>query len=1086
MANFQLFEGMIAQLMATDNNLRGQAEAAFQDTKKTNPELAVSGLIHLLRNSQQEEVRAMCTVLLRRCIGKSGESLWPNISFQTQGVVRETLLSTIEAEKSSHIRNKISDCIATLASHLYETGQWPELLPFMFKCTKSQLEFHRETALQIFSDIAPDIGEQLRPHFNVLKDVLATGLNDSSLKVRVAALCATANFLAVLSEPNERAHFQQFIPLMLGVVSTSLNANQEEEARTAIELFVELAEGDPTFLRPHSSTVINAMITIASATGLEDSTKQLALEFLVTLAEAKPGLCRKHPKFEETLIPIVINMMLDLEDDANWNTGDNDEVDISNSDIGEECLDRLSLGLGGKGIVPIVFGIIPSLMGENSWKHRHTALMAISIMGEGCNKYLFTNLEPIVKTLIPFFRDPHPRVRWAACNAAGQMSTDFGPVFQAMFHSSILPALIGVMDDKDNPRVQSHAAAAVINFCEHSDGELLAPYLNELLAKLYGLLQGGKIIVQEQAVTAIAAVADAASTEFLKYYDTFLPLLKSILANANSKEYRVLRGKTMECISLIGVAVGKEKFYQDAKEICDLMLKTQSTQLEPDDPQISFLLQSWARICKSLGSDFVPYLSAVMPPVLASAKLSPDITISDADNGEDLEGYEFIPIGDKRIGIKTSLLEEKYTACNMLYCYANELKEGFFPYVEEVSKLMVPLMKFYYHDGVRSAAITTMPLLLNSAHLYMVRSGAASGADRTYVRNLFFYMFNPMIEAITEEMDMETLVFAVEALADSINVAGENCLSQEQLKKVSTLLSSLLQEVHQRRAERAAQRAEEDHDEEEEERIEEAAEKDDEVIGQVADVIGACSRNYKANWLPFFNELLPFVLEMLKTNKQASDRQAALCILDDVVEHCGQATAPLFQHFLPTSIQYISDPDPSVRQAAVYGMGVFSQAGGEVIAQAIPGILSRLSQIIVAPDSRSENYITPTENAIAAVGKICQFHSTAIDTAAVLPTWLSWLPVLEDKVESKVTYAQLCTFVEGNNPHILGQGFTNLPKILSIFAVILESELIDETISQRVVNILKQMRTGIPGDVVQRAFSSLPPEQQQKLSKYSS
>lgn len=45
---------------------------------------------------------------------------------------------------------------------------------------------------------------------------------------------------------------------------------------------------------------------------------------------------------------------------------------------------------------------------------------------------------------------------------------------------------------------------------------------------------------------------------------------------------------------------------------------------------------------------------------------------------------ETITLGDKRIGIKTSVLEEKATACNMLCCYADELKEGFFPYIDQV------------------------------------------------------------------------------------------------------------------------------------------------------------------------------------------------------------------------------------------------------------------------------------------------------------------------------------------------------------------------------------------------------------------
>jgi hypothetical protein len=36
------------------------------------------------------------------------------------------------------------------------------------------------------------------------------------------------------------------------------------------------------------------------------------------------------------------------------------------------------------------------------------------------------------------------------------------------------------------------------------------------------------------------------------------------------------------------------------------------------------------------------------------------------------------------LAIRTSTLEEKATACNMIVCYLDELKEGFFPYVQEV------------------------------------------------------------------------------------------------------------------------------------------------------------------------------------------------------------------------------------------------------------------------------------------------------------------------------------------------------------------------------------------------------------------
>ena len=46
-----------------------------------------------------------------------------------------------------------------------------------------------------------------------------------------------------------------------------------------------------------------------------------------------------------------------------------------------------------------------------------------------------------------------------------------------------------------------------------------------------------------------------------------MPYLKAILVNATDKSNRMLRAKAMECISLVGMAVGKEKFRDDAKQV---------------------------------------------------------------------------------------------------------------------------------------------------------------------------------------------------------------------------------------------------------------------------------------------------------------------------------------------------------------------------------------------------------------------------------------------------------------------------------------------------------------------------------------
>ena len=66
-------------------------------------------------------------------------------------------------------------------------------------------------------------------------------------------------------------------------------------------------------------------------------------------------------------------------------------------------------------------------------------------------------------------------------------------------------------------------------------------------------------MVLEQIITTLATVADTAEEKFLAYYDRFMPTLKYVMENAVPKDLRLLRGKTIECISLIGLAVGHDK-----------------------------------------------------------------------------------------------------------------------------------------------------------------------------------------------------------------------------------------------------------------------------------------------------------------------------------------------------------------------------------------------------------------------------------------------------------------------------------------------------------------------------------------------
>jgi hypothetical protein len=175
--------------------------------------------------------------------------------------------------------------------------------------------------------------------------------------------------------------------------------------------------------------------------------------------------------------------------------------------------------------------------------------------------------------------------------------------------------------------VQAYAAAAMVNFSECAKKEHLAPYLDLLFERLMTILNTGKRYAQEQAITTLATIADSSGDQFIRYYPSIMPLLLNVLTQATEKEFRMLRGKTMECATLIALAVGKPIFAVDAPAFIQILKLIQSSIVEADDPQASYLLSAWARVCKVLGSDFTPFLEDVIPPLLLTADLKPEFSI---------------------------------------------------------------------------------------------------------------------------------------------------------------------------------------------------------------------------------------------------------------------------------------------------------------------------------------------------------------------------------------------------------------------------------------------------------------------------
>ncbi|KAF8664584.1 hypothetical protein HU200_054767 [Digitaria exilis] len=451
---------------------------------------------------------------------------------------------------------------------------------------------------------------------------------------------------------------------------------------------------------------------------------------------------------------------------------DEDAGEGNNYGVAQECLDRLAIAIGGNAIV------------------------------------MLKNLEQVVSMILNGFQHPHPRVRWAAINAIGQLSTDLGPDLQVHYHQKVLPALANAMDDFQNPRVQAHAASAILNFSENCTPEILTPYLDGIVNKLLVLLQNGKQMVQEGALTALASVADSSQCA-----------------------YRLI---------------------------------------------------------------------------------------------------ETITLGDKRIGIRTSVLEEKATACNMLCCYADELKEA-------------------------------MPELMRSAKL-AVEKGQAQGRDESYVKQLSDYIIPALVEALHKEPETEMCSSMLDSLNECMQLSGR-LLDEAQVRAISDEIKNVIIASATRKRERTERTKAEDFDADEGELLKEENEQEEEVFDQVSECLGTLIKTFKASFLPFFDELSVYITPMLGKDKTPEERRIAICIFDDVAEQCREAALRYYDTYLPFLLEAANDENSDVRQAAVYGVGVVpawlnclpikdDKIEAKVVHEQLCSMVERLDAEILGPNNQ--------------------------------------------------------------------------------------------------------------------------------------
>lgn len=265
--------------------------------------------------------RLLCAVLTRRLLERRAAN-WAKLPAETQAATKSGLLAAFSTETQRFLQEKIAHTVAEVAATAggAACSAWPELLSTVFTLAQAPAPAQRCMALFVFSRLADYSGPTLlAPHADKLLPVMTAMLADADNTVRVAAMQATIALIAALDADTPevkaaRAASQALIPKLLDVMQKALGTD-EVVARDALASLIDLVRLDPHFLRPHIETACRTMVLVAEAEGLEEQTRRLGLEFMVTLAEFAGATLRKMAPFIKAVLTVALKALCLVEED---------------------------------------------------------------------------------------------------------------------------------------------------------------------------------------------------------------------------------------------------------------------------------------------------------------------------------------------------------------------------------------------------------------------------------------------------------------------------------------------------------------------------------------------------------------------------------------------------------------------------------------------------------------------------------------------------------------------------------------------------------------------------------------------------
>ncbi|XP_031115495.1 importin-5-like isoform X2 [Ipomoea triloba] len=1035
---------LINNLFSQDKAVVDPALSFFKDAVNQFPGSVCRLFAKVLDTSPLPLTRIRCSTLLSGFLATT----WPIIPPVPQAEIKAVFLKLLHNETNRPALEIHCACVSRLGAILLPKNEWPELLSFLLESLSSSSAPRKLAAVILLRELIPKCPEIFAPYVDIFCAAflrLMNQINDE--RVRAATHGAAVNMILHLPTSS---NYYDLLPEMISVLMDTVYSDYLTS--DILEEIIVLATRKPGFFVAEVKCWVQSMVEIISEERLKPKTRQLAIQFLVVMAEDKKegcGMIQNLPGdlIEEILTQLLI-LLVGVDDGDDWELADDDDTEVGKKSLAcyaEDAWRRLAIALRGEVIVGNPPDLLAKYIKDDNWKRRYAAVTAVGLITSGCSKMLIQYLEVSMEKILELVTDLHPRVRWAAIHTIGEFSIYLCPHLQEQYHHQIIPALLQAIDDLAHPRLQTHGATALMLFTRNCCSDILKPYMKEIVNKLLILLQQREIMLEGAALGALGSLAESTMDEFRPFYGIVMPYLKCTVVTAKAASNYLLVANSLKCIAVIAVAVGKSMFYADVEDVVkDLILLQESNYSGKDGTVRGYLLQAWGGVCRCLGVDFLPYLSDSVPQLIQSAKRT-DYLTDDVDSD------------DKRRSI---ILKEKFLACNTIGCFAAHINEGLHMWIKEVVDAVLPLVNFKLDERVRIAAATgnlsfgvslswivsftliilhsvAMPLLLQSVAVAVECQLPIPDVSDSPIITISETIMSALIEAL-QEPTIKFRVIILEALNQCIQIP-HTCIHKDMATLFVKGISKLLFACINRKVVREL-RLSSSQNLRTAELLDEEVQDEDNIYIQVHICLGTLAERLKASFLPFLDELLPFVNHLWKNKKARKEGRIGLSVFHDIAENCREET---FRHydmcipFLLKTCKGRKATNPAQEEIAACAIGICAEFGGEVFKPHLQDALLSLEDIIFQPGKLPLKTIMAKEAAVSAYGKLCFLLTEDASIYKHVGHWLMQLPLRCNLEEAKAAHSLLCSKIDQPETKVTGPNDAYIPRIIVVLTEVL-------------------------------------------------